>query len=88
MLARLCARRLYSSSSSLPSTIRQLIAAPKFTGNSPIEVQGWVQSIRKQKKVAFAVISDGSSHSGLQAVFTDVNLAKQCVAWHRRKPAV
>ena len=42
-----------------------------------------MKSIRRQKKVAFAVISDGSSESGLQAVFTDVNLAKQYVSTQR-----
>ena len=38
--------------------------------NSQIQVRGLVRSIRKQKKHAFAVISDGSTASTLQAVLT------------------
>jgi asparaginyl-tRNA synthetase len=34
-------------------------------------VTAWVKSIRKQKKVAFGVLSDGSSPVGLQAVFRE-----------------
>ena len=77
MLAR---RFLSSASSSLAPTIRQLLASPPSPpAASSVTVNGWVKSIRRQKKVAFAVISDGSSDSGLQAVFTNVNLAKQYV---------
>ena len=76
MLAR---RFLFTAS--LPPTIRQLLASPP-TSQAPVQINGWIKSIRKQKKVAFAVISDGSSDSGLQAVFTDVNLAKQSVDRH------
>lgn len=72
MLARRC-----FSSATLPPTIRQLLASPPPPSAASIQINGWVKSIRKQKKVAFAVISDGSSDSGLQAVFTDVNLARQ-----------
>ena len=32
-------------------------------------VNGWVKSIRKQKRVAFAAIGDGSTIHPLQAVF-------------------
>ncbi|RPD66091.1 asparaginyl-tRNA synthetase [Lentinus tigrinus ALCF2SS1-7] len=73
MLAR---RFLSSASSSLAPTIRQLLASPPQPSAASVTVNGWVKSIRRQKKVAFAVISDGSSDTGLQAVFTDVNLAK------------
>ncbi|OSD01558.1 asparaginyl-tRNA synthetase [Trametes coccinea BRFM310] len=74
MLIRRC---LSSAASSLPPTIRQLLASPPSSPTAAIQVNGWVKSVRKQKKVAFAVISDGSSEPGLQAVFTDVGLAKQ-----------
>ncbi|KAI0637016.1 asparaginyl-tRNA synthetase [Trametes polyzona] len=70
------ARRLLSTAPSLPPTIRQLLASPPLPAAAAIQVNGWVKSIRRQKKVAFAVISDGSSEPGLQAVFTDVTLAK------------
>ncbi|KAI1795916.1 asparaginyl-tRNA synthetase [Ganoderma leucocontextum] len=71
------ARRFLSTSNSLPPTIRQLLTQPPLTHSPAVQLNGWVKSIRRQKKVAFAIISDGSSESGLQAVFTDVNLAKQ-----------
>lgn len=82
------APRLLSTAASLPPTIRQLLARTlPTTKQSEIQVNGWVKSIRRQKKVAFAVISDGSSESGLQAVFTDVALAKQCVGIPERPHA-
>ncbi|KAI9064391.1 asparaginyl-tRNA synthetase [Trametes sanguinea] len=74
MLVRRC---LSSAAYALPPTIRQLLASPPASSAPAIQVNGWVKSIRKQKKVAFAVISDGSSEPGLQAVFTDVSLAKR-----------
>ncbi len=74
------ARRFLSTSNTLPPTIRQLLAQPPRTPSAAVQVNGWVKSIRRQKKVVFAVISDGSSESGLQAVFTDVNLAKEYVS--------
>ncbi|KAH9854186.1 asparaginyl-tRNA synthetase [Lenzites betulinus] len=71
------ASRLLSTAAYLPPTIRQLLARTlPITKDAEIQVNGWVKSIRRQKKVAFAVISDGSSEFGLQAVFTDVTLAK------------
>ncbi|KAI0647011.1 asparaginyl-tRNA synthetase [Trametes meyenii] len=73
MLAR---RFLSSAAPSLSPTIRQLLVSPPKTPATTIQVNGWVKSVRRQKKVAFAVISDGSSEPGLQAVFTDVALAK------------
>ena len=52
-----------------PPTIRQLLA-PGYTGQkAQIQVNGWIKSVRRQKNVEFAVISDGSSTNGLQAVF-------------------
>jgi asparaginyl-tRNA synthetase len=32
------------------------------------EVKGWVRSVRKQKKIAFAALGDGSTLDSLQAV--------------------
>ncbi|KAJ6493523.1 hypothetical protein C8R47DRAFT_1043858 [Mycena vitilis] len=51
----------------LPPTIHQILASPQL-GES-VAVTGWVKSIRKQKRIAFGVLSDGSSATGLQAVF-------------------
>jgi len=39
--------------------------------DEPIEdaqVNGWVRSVRKQKKIAFAALGDGSTLDSLQAV--------------------
>ncbi|KAL1947852.1 hypothetical protein VTO73DRAFT_13576 [Trametes versicolor] len=71
------ARRFLSSAASLPPTIRQLLSHPPAPSAEAIHVNGWVKSIRKQKQLVFAVISDGSSEAGLQAVFKDVTLAKR-----------
>jgi asparaginyl-tRNA synthetase len=65
-------RRLASSSCSsfkLPPTIRQLLARPNSVDPQTITVSGWIKSVRRQKNVAFAVVTDGSSTQGLQAVF-------------------
>ncbi|EIN08654.1 asparaginyl-tRNA synthetase [Punctularia strigosozonata HHB-11173 SS5] len=74
--------------SGLPPTIKQLLASPSIpvgTGTPPaaaaaaaenVQVHGWIKSVRRQKRVAFAVVSDGSSARGLQAVFRDPELAK------------
>ncbi|THU94525.1 asparaginyl-tRNA synthetase [Dendrothele bispora CBS 962.96] len=35
---------------------------------SSVTVNGWIKSIRKQKRVSFATVSDGSTSAGLQAV--------------------
>ncbi|KAH8106545.1 asparaginyl-tRNA synthetase [Phellopilus nigrolimitatus] len=57
-----------------PPTIRQLLvpgfSAQKQSAQTQLEVCGWVKSVRRQKNVSFAVVSDGSSSRGLQAVFS------------------
>jgi asparaginyl-tRNA synthetase len=60
----------------LPPTIRQLLST---NISSTVEVNGWVKSVRRQKRISFAVINDGSSSSGIQAVFNDPVLAKKSV---------
>ncbi|KAJ7765489.1 asparaginyl-tRNA synthetase [Mycena maculata] len=51
----------------LPPTIRQILSSPGV--DEKVVVTAWVKSIRKQKRIAFGVLSDGSSGVGLQAVF-------------------
>lgn len=68
-------RALATFTPNLTPTIRQLLSPGTTANASPIQVNGWVKSVRRQKRVAFAVITDGSSTEGLQAVFTDVGLA-------------
>ncbi|KIM91703.1 hypothetical protein PILCRDRAFT_810985 [Piloderma croceum F 1598] len=67
--------RRFVSTSTLPPTIRQLLSSPTSPSSS-VQVNGWIKSVRRQKKLSFAVISDGSSAPGLQAVFVDPSLAK------------
>ena len=62
---------LFSEFMVLPPTIRQLLRS-SLSSNLPTSttttVSGWIKSIRKQKNISFAVITDGSSVKGLQAV--------------------
>jgi asparaginyl-tRNA synthetase len=54
-------------------TIHQLLAAcpeaDNAQGEHQVTVSGWIKSVRRQKNVSFAVVTDGSSATGLQAVF-------------------
>ena len=51
-----------------PPTIRQLLATKTLTPEgSQIEVNGWVKSVRKLRKVAFVMVNDGTSSRPLQA---------------------
>lgn len=65
-------RRLYSTAAHpakfrLPPTIRQLLSLSNQE-NATTSVTGWIKSVRKQKNITFAVISDGTTAEGLQAV--------------------
>ncbi|KIM21318.1 hypothetical protein M408DRAFT_333518 [Serendipita vermifera MAFF 305830] len=77
-------RRTFASCStrrnySLPRTLRQVIETASENGSSTsnIEVNGWIKSVRRQKNVAFAQLSDGTTVDGrgLQIVFEDPTLA-------------
>jgi hypothetical protein len=41
-----------------------------------LEVKGWVRSVRKQKRVGFAAVSDGSTSGHVQAVLTPEDATK------------
>ena len=64
------------SLSSLPLTIKQVLSrtpetqADSTEPDSPVTVHGWIKSIRKLKKFAFAEIRDGTTHNTLQVVLT------------------
>ena len=82
-------RRLHdqkaANANAAPQHVRhdRLLAGPGELDNvqvdKPIKVTGLVRSIRKQKKVAFARIGDGSTLANIQAVFPDPQLAKEYV---------
>lgn len=65
-------RRLYGTAVhparfQLPPTIRQLLSHDDRE-RTAASVTGWIKSIRKQKNITFAVVSDGTTTEGLQAV--------------------
>ena len=67
--------------SSLPRTVKQLLAsAPQ----NEINVSGWIKSIRQQKRVAFAELTDGSTSDSLQVVLDPQDVAS-FVSLLRRK---
>lgn len=41
-----------------------------------VEVSGWVRSVRRQKKVGFAAVGDGSTLHSVQAVLKPEDAAK------------
>lgn len=59
----------------LPMQIRTIL--DRFSANDAVGIgdevviHGWVQSLRKQKRVAFATLTDGSTAQPLQVVFAD-----------------
>lgn len=56
----------------LPPTIKQVLSAylkPHCEHEHAITVHGWIKSVRRQKNVSFAVVNDGTTLRGLQAVF-------------------
>jgi hypothetical protein len=67
----------------LGGTIRQVLASN--SNGETIQVHGWVKSIRVQKRIAFAMINDGTTQKGLQAVFrnpadANVSVCSLCCA--------
>ena len=60
-----------ASSAAKASSPRGHSIATILARDAPIEdaeVHGWVRSVRKQKKIAFAALGDGSTLDSLQAV--------------------
>jgi asparaginyl-tRNA synthetase len=63
----------WSSTVQKPANIASLLqsSANNIDESTPeIEVNGYVRTIRKQKRIAFAAIGDGSSLQPVQAVLT------------------
>ncbi|KAK9480433.1 hypothetical protein V1514DRAFT_325395 [Lipomyces japonicus] len=76
---RTCFSSIRSSNfSSLTPTINELftkIQTGKLQDGQEVTVHAWVRSVRKQKRIAFAQVLDGSSERLLQLVFLDVGIA-------------
>ncbi|KIR24966.1 asparagine-tRNA ligase [Cryptococcus deuterogattii LA55] len=77
--------------SSLPPTIRSLLSSRRSTlpsisstthlettpcVNEPVEVNGWIKSVRAHKNVAFLEVSDGTTGENVQAVLKGKNKAE------------
>lgn len=62
------------STSGRVHTVAQLlnynVASQSDTTDGPVTLNGFVRSVRKQKRVAFAAIGDGTSVDAVQAVLT------------------
>jgi len=70
------ARRYLSSSS---AHLKRVNVSQLLTQDSEardVDVYGWVRSLRKQKKVAFAALGDGSTLDPLQAVLKPEDAAQ------------
>ncbi|KAL0949111.1 hypothetical protein HGRIS_009198 [Hohenbuehelia grisea] len=61
---------------SITPNVHDLLTQPLAENGTTVSAHGWLKSIRRQKKVAFAVLSDGSDTVGLQAVFEDPAMTK------------
>jgi asparaginyl-tRNA synthetase len=56
-----------------PANIASLLKSSADSTNdssTDIEINGYVRTIRKQKRIAFAAVGDGSSLQAVQAVLT------------------
>ena len=71
--------RLRCNSTFSPTNIAALLSPPTLSPTSPqlrapsgeiLTINGFVRSVRKQKRVAFAAIGDGSTLKTVQAVFS------------------
>jgi len=63
-----------SSSSSSSSSIAALLS--RRAEAESVTVHGWVRSVRRQKKIAFAAIGDGSSLDSVQVVLKPEDAAQ------------
>jgi hypothetical protein len=70
----------------LGGTIRQVLASKP--NDETIHVSGWVKSVRLQKRIAFAMIHDGTTPKALQVIFRNPTHAKVsvCSYYYTRIP--
>lgn len=62
-------RRLQNAQrGSIATLVRQHAADSSAAASSLVELHGWVRTIRRQKKVSFISLHDGSDWKGIQAV--------------------
>lgn len=78
-----CSRAAQAATASLalPATVASSLAAASAgseTTASTTSLNGWIRSVRRQKNVSFAVLSDGSQVGGVQVVLPK-GLDERCV---------
>ncbi|BGP24348.1 asparaginyl-tRNA synthetase [Rhodotorula toruloides] len=85
------AAQTHAASPALPATVASsLAAAPAGTDTTgaTTSLNGWIRSVRRQKNVSFAVLSDGSQVGGVQVVLPkglDESLSVGCSATFKGK---
>ncbi|KAJ2395264.1 hypothetical protein GGF41_008781, partial [Coemansia sp. RSA 2531] len=67
-------RRISSHGLGLVPTLRRVML--DNAAGTDIKISGWVRSVRVQKRIAFAEISDGSTLKGVQVIMEDPLMAK------------
>ena len=65
-----CFRGMHTKVSSSPFSIAKLLHDVPKGDSEEIVVNGFIRSIRNQKKMSFASVGDGSSLEPLQAILT------------------
>ncbi|KAK9471002.1 uncharacterized protein V1510DRAFT_421360 [Dipodascopsis tothii] len=70
------ASKVPSEYTALPRTVGDLLAAGADLVGSKVVVHGWVRTVRRQKRIAFAAVSDGSTSQAAQIVFLQPELAQ------------
>lgn len=70
-----CAELLNATTTTTTDAIDQELKAHKYE-NEEITLKGFIRSVRKQKRFAFAEISDGSTVKSLQAILTPEQAAE------------
>lgn len=70
-----CAELLNATTTTTADTIDEKAEAHRYE-NEEITLKGFIRSVRKQKRFAFAEISDGSTVKSLQAILTPEQAAE------------
>ena len=76
----LSSKRCFTASRAIleRANIAELLA--KDEEAEDVDVYGWVRSLRKQKKIAFAAVGDGSTLDSLQAVLEPEHAAQYVIS--------
>ncbi|KAI9139334.1 hypothetical protein BKA69DRAFT_1086588 [Paraphysoderma sedebokerense] len=56
----------------LPNTISSILSSPPQASES-VTIHGWIRTVRSQKRISFAEVSDGTRLEGMQCVFNHIS---------------